>query len=138
MANFVKFNVFTKNLVDGVHNFASHSFKLMLTNDAPGATNTVKADITEISAGSGYSAGGGAAPMASSLASATAKITATDITFTASGGPIGPFRYAALYNDTASGDPLVGYIDIGSNVTLSDGDSYVFDFDGVNGLFQVP
>jgi hypothetical protein len=50
MATYNKFNQFVDDLAKGVHNFASHTFKVMLTNTAPVATNAVKADITEITA----------------------------------------------------------------------------------------
>jgi len=54
MAAYNKFLQFTKDLIDGVHDFDAHTFKLMLTNTAPVNTNTVKANITEITAGNGY------------------------------------------------------------------------------------
>ena len=77
MAAYNKFLQFTKDLVDGVHDFDAHTFKLMLTNTAPVNTNTVKADITEISAGNGYTAGGSAVTMATATSSGTAKVTVT-------------------------------------------------------------
>ena len=51
MATFTKFDVFTENLAEGVHNLGSNTLKVMLTNSAPLVTNTVKANLTEISAG---------------------------------------------------------------------------------------
>ena len=139
MATYNKFNQFTKDLMDGVHQFGSHSFKVLLTNTAPAATNAVKADLTEISADNGYSAGGTATTMSDSTNSGTAKATATDVTFTASGGSIGPFRYAVLYNDTPSSPlkPLVGWWDYGAALTLTDGNQFVVDFDGTNGVLTV-
>jgi hypothetical protein len=58
MATFNKFNAFVEHLAEGVHNLQSHTLKVMLTNTAPVATNSVRADLTEIAAGNGYTAGG--------------------------------------------------------------------------------
>ena len=139
MATYNKFNQFTKDLIDGVHDIDGHSFKVMLTNTAPVATNTIKANLTEISAGNGYSAGGTATTITTSTSSGTAKATATDVIFTASGGSIGPLRYAVLYNDTPTSpaDPLIAWWDYGSSITLASGESLTVDFDGTNGVFTV-
>ena len=32
MATYNKFNVFTEDLIEGVHDFDAHTFKVMLTN----------------------------------------------------------------------------------------------------------
>lgn len=140
MAAYNKFNVFTLDLLNGAHDFDAHSFKVMLTNTAPVATNTVKANITEISAGSGYTAGGTATTITTSAVSGTtAKAVGTDVVFTASGGSIGPFRYAVLYNDTTStpAKPLIAWWDYGSSVTLADTETLTVDFDGTNGILQI-
>lgn len=139
MAAYNKFNQTVKDIVDGVHNFSTHAFKVMLTNTAPVATNSVKTDLTEISAGNGYTAGGSATTITTSVSTGTAKVTASDVTFTASGGSIGPFRYAVVYNDTPTSpaDPLIAWFDYGTNLTLASGESLLVDFDGTNGLFTL-
>lgn len=138
-SSYNKFNVFAQDVLNGVHNFGSHVFKAILTNTAPVATNTVKANITEITTGNGYAAGGPAVTMTVSIASGTAKVSAADTTITASGGAIGPFRYVALYNDTQTSPakPLLMWLDYGTNQTLNDGESLLIDFDGTNGLFTI-
>lgn len=101
----------------------------MLSNTLPVATNAVKTDIAEISAGNGYSAGG--APVTSqvySQTSGTATLSGTGPVFTAAGGSISPFRYAVLYNNTASGKNLIGWWDYGSSVTLSSGETFAVVF----------
>jgi hypothetical protein len=137
MASYNKFNIFTSDLVNGKHNFGANSFKVMLTNTAPVASNAVKADLTEISAGNGYTAGGTASTITTSTATGTVKVTASDVVFTATGGSIGPARYAVLYNATTSGNPLISWWDYGSSITLNDTETLTVDFDNTNGIFTV-
>lgn len=139
MASYNKFEVFTKDLIDGAHDFDAHTFKIMLTNTAPSAGNQIKADITEIGAGNGYAAGGTATSITTSTASGTAKVVGTDVVFTATGGTIGPFRYAVFYNDTQSSPakPLISWWDYGSSITLNDTETLTVDFDAVNGIFTI-
>jgi len=135
---FNKFNPFVEDLAEGVHNLGTDTLKVALTNTAPSASDDQLSDITEISAGNGYTAGGNQATISSSAqASGTYKLVLADVTFTASGGSIGPFRYAVLYNDTATNDELIGYWDYGSEITLSDGESFTFDADATNGVLQL-
>ena len=143
-ASFVKFNQFVEDVAAGVHNLktgTSHVFKVMLTNTAPVATNSVKANLTEITAGNGYTAGGVTAAVTSGVqTSGTFKLVLADAaTITASGGSIGPFRYAVLYNDTPTSpaDPLIGFWDYGSAVTLSAGQDFLVDFDATNGVLTL-
>ena len=139
MASYSKFNKFTHNLIDGVHDFDAHVFKIMLTNTAPVSTNTIKANLTEIAAGNGYTAGGTASAMTTSSAVAVGKLTGTDVVFTASGGSIGPLRYAVLYNDTQTtpNKPLIAWWDYGSSITLAATETFTIDFDDTNGIFTV-
>jgi len=137
MATFSKFNSFVEALAEKVHNLGSDTLKVMLTNSAPSATNTVKANITEIAAGNGYTAGGTQAVIsASSQTSGTYKLVLADVVFTASGA-VGPFRYVVLYNDTATNDELIAYADYGSSISLANGETFTVDFDAVNGAIQI-
>lgn len=138
MATFTKFNSFVEAAAEKVHNLSSDTLKVMLTNSAPLASNTVKANLTEISSGNGYTAGGTAATISSSSqTSGTYKLVLADVVFTASGGSIGPFRYAVLYNDTALNDELIAFWDYGSSITLLAGESLTVDFDPTNGVLQL-
>lgn len=140
MATYAKFYAFVENVAEKVHNLGADTLRVMLTNTAPVATNAVKADLTDISAGNGYTAGG-ATPSISSSAQSTGlyKLVLGDVTFLASGGSIGPFRYVVLWNNTPTSpaNPLIGFWDYGSAVTLADGESFVVDFDGTNGVLQI-
>ena len=140
MATYNKYQNFVEDLIEGVHDFDAHTFKIMLSNTAPNAsTHTVRADSTEISAGNGYSSGGTATTITTSESSGTGKVVGSDVVFTASGGTIGPFRYAILYNDspTSPADPLIAWWDYGSSITLADTETFTFDADATNGLLQI-
>ena len=139
MATYNKFNQYVLDLANGVHDWDAHTYKLMLTNTAPVATNSVKANLTEITAGNGYTAGGAATTITTSVSSGTAKAVGTDVTWTASGGTVGPFRYVVLYNDTPTSpaDPLVAWWDYGSAITLSIGDSFTADVNATNGFWSL-
>jgi hypothetical protein len=84
MAAFNKFNQFVQDVANKAHNLGSDTLKIMLTNVAPVATNAVKADLTDIAAGNGYTAGGNAVTITSSTqSSGTYKLVGNDVTFTA-------------------------------------------------------
>lgn len=131
MATFNKFQDFSEQLVNGAQNFTSDTYKVALSNSAPLATNTALANITQISAGNGYTSGGTATTISVSEASGTTTVSGTQVVFTASGGSIGPFRYVVLYNDTTAtpvNKPLVGWWDYGSSITLADTETFTVKF----------
>lgn len=137
MASFVKYENFVEDLSQKVHDLfgtggsTADTLKVMLSNAAPNAaTHKVRADSTEISAANGYSAGGTTATNVGTRSGGTVTVAGTDIVFTAAGGTIGPFRYAILYNDTPTSpaDPLIGYWDYGSAITLNDTETFTVDF----------
>ncbi len=134
-----KFNQFVQDLANKVHNLGSDTLKIMLTNTAPVATNAVKADITEITAQNGYSAGGGTVGITSDTqTSGTDKlIPSGNVVFTASGGSFGPFRYAVLYNSTPVAGPLIGWWDYGSSISVNNGNTFTVQLDATNGILQL-
>jgi len=139
MATFNKFDVFVENLAEKVHDLGSDTLKVALTNTAPVATNTVLTDITQISSGNGYTTGGATVSITSSTqTSGTYKLVLEDVVFTATGS-MGPFRYAVLYNDTPTSpaDPLIGWYDYGSSITLGLNETFTLDFDPTNGALTL-
>lgn len=137
MASFNKFHVFSQDIGREVHHLHSDSLKVMLTNVAPSATDATISNITEITPGNGYSAGGMLCGSNSYIQTGgVAKLLTSDVTLTAA-GPIGPFRYAVLYNSTAAGGPLIGYYDYGSSITLNVGETFTVDFDGTAGTLTL-
>ena len=141
MASYVKFHAFVEHLAEKVHNLGSDTLKVALTNSGPTAsTGDELADITQIANGNGYTTGGTQASQSSSAqSSGTYKLVLADVVFTASGGSMGTFRYAVLYNDTPSSpaDPLISYWDYGSSVTLLTGETFTVDFDATAGVLTI-
>lgn len=129
MASFNKFESFVGLLGTEGHQLNTDTLQVYLTNTAPSAaSDSVKTDLAEISAGNGYSAGGQDISAGYSEASGTGTLTGSDVTWTASGGAINQFQYVVLYNATAASDPLIGWWDYGSAVDLADGESFTVDF----------
>lgn len=142
MATFFKFNAFVEHLAEKVHDLNADTLKIYLTNAAPDAAlDSVKADLAEISAGNGYTAGGiTVGNKTSAQTSGVYKLSSTDNPeWTAAGGTIGPFRYAVLYNDTPTSpaDPLIGAWDYGSSITLQIGEKFTVDLDATNGILTI-
>lgn len=131
MATYNKYEVFTEDLAEKVHNLDADTLKVMLSNTTPNAaTHATRSQVTELGAGNGYSSGGTDTQNATSRSGGTTSITGVDVVFTASGGTIGPFRYVELYNDTPTSpaDPLIGWWDYGSSITLNDTETFTVDF----------
>lgn len=131
MATFTKFNQFVEDVAKGVHNLATGQIKVALTNTAPVAANSVYADLTSPLATTNLS---GATPFnvtttSCTQTSGTLSLVLVDITLTATGA-VGPFRYIALYNDTPTSpaDPLIGFYDYGSSVTMAAAETFLIDF----------
>jgi hypothetical protein len=138
MPAFNKFHSFVAARNNGVHNLGAHALKVMFTNVAPVVSNTVRANLTEIAAGNGYPAGGLTVVVtASGQIAGIYKLEVDDIVLTPT-GPIGPFRYVALYNDTPTSpaDPLIGWWDYGASITPGVGEPFTLDFSAVNGALQ--
>ncbi len=138
MAAYVKYHDFVEKLVLQVHDFDSHTFKIALSNAAPNvATHTVLTDVGEIAAGNGYAAGGTATAMTVTETGGTVKVAGTDVTFTASPGAIGPFRYAILYNSSIAPGHLIAYWDYGASITITAGNAFLVDLDQTAGIFTL-
>lgn len=139
MATFNKFNAFVEDVAEKAHNLGSDTLKVALTNTAPTAADTTWNTTSHPApaAANGYTAGGNTPTISSSAqTSGTYKLVLADTVFTAAGGSIGPFRYAILYNSTASAKPI-GWYDYGSSVTLADTETFTVDFDGTNGVLTI-
>lgn len=133
MAVYSKFENFNLDLGRGVHQLqaAGHTLKVYATNATPnGSTNTVKADLLEITAQNGYPAGGSDIQNDYTRSGATSSLTGVDVVWTATGGSFGPLQHVPMYNDTPTSpaDPLVAWWPYGSSLTVNDGESLTVDF----------
>ena len=107
----------------GVHNFASHTIRIALSNSTPLVTDTMLSDIAEIAATGGYVAGGYALANVTYIeAAGIATLSHDNHVITATGGSIGPFRHVVYYNDTATSpaNALIGWVSYPTPLTLLD------------------
>lgn len=126
--DWVTFEEFSEDLSNGVHNLGSDTFKVGLIDNT---TPPTAADATprwgdysgnEVS-GTGYTAGG------YTLTGTSTAEADGETTFDDSGAPTwaqngaGPtdIYWAVLYNDSATADQAIGFLDMGGPVSLQDG-----------------
>lgn len=137
MATFNKIAGFVEHCAEGVHNLGSGQLAVALSNTAPGSegtpptgatTTAILANVTQVSYTNLSSRN--LTTSASAQSGGTYGLTVNDLVLTASGGSVGPFRYIYIYNDTPTSpaDPLIGYYDYGSSITLADGETLTLDF----------
>jgi hypothetical protein len=135
---FNKFDTFTADAMNKVHNLAADALKVMLTDVGPAKTNSVKSHITEIAATGGYPAGGRPCQIASSsqIDGVYKLVAATNTVFTST-GPFPQFRYAVLYNSSTPNGSLIGFWDFGSEINLGVGNTFTVTYDAFTGILQV-
>jgi hypothetical protein len=136
MASFNKFNCFVGDVAHALHDMktgTSQVYKVYLTNTAPSAAgNTVYNTPADLSTANGYTAGGTTiGTITGSQGSGTFSFSGgTNPSWTASGGSIGPFEYAVLYNSTSGTQPLIGWWDYGGAITLTNGNTFTVSLPG--------
>lgn len=133
-----KFNTFVGDLAGKLHDLVgaggstADQVFCMLSNTAPSAANAVKADITQIASGNGYTTDGADTANSGSAASGTFTLTGTNITWTAGPAAMGAFQYIVAYNKTQTvpAGPLIAWWDRGAALTLQNGETYTIKFNG--------
>jgi hypothetical protein len=131
MATFTEPDVLSEDIANKIHDFNSDTFRWVLSNTAPVlGTTFLLSNITQISTGGGYTqmtdgAGGLTTTVSFSRSGQTTTVSGTQVVLTASGA-VGPFRYLLLVNDTPTSplNPVVGWLDHGSAVTMAATDTY--------------
>lgn len=132
------FDCFVGDLGLKLHNLNTDTLKVYLSNEQPLAADTVyKANgggaggpddlITE----NGYTAGGEDSQNTYSQTGGVGTCGGTDIEWTATAANdatgIGPFKFAVLYNFSATGKNLIGWWEYPSNITALEGEKFTFD-----------
>ena len=142
MASFTKVNDFVVNLANAM-DLDSDTLIVALSNTDPTAGTNVTADGNGVLASISqvaytYLSSRTLANVTSTQTSGTYKLSADDLTITASGGTAAAFRYVVIYNDTPTSpaDPVIGYYDYGASLTLNDGDTFTIDI-GTNGILTL-
>jgi hypothetical protein len=129
MATYNKFNKTVQDWLYGVYAANTNQFVVALcaAANAPVATNTVLADLTQVS----YTNLSSRNLTTSTAAHSSGTYTQlfADLVLTASGA-VATFRYVVIYNDTPTSpaDPLLCWYDYGSNLTLASGETLTIDF----------
>lgn len=140
-----KLNGFVEHLANGVHNLGSNQLVVALSNTAPGSESTppsgaastcILANVTQVAYTNCSSRN--VTTTSCTQTAGTLKLVLGTLTLTASGA-VGPFRYVYLYNSQGTGatNPLIGYYDYGSAVTLAASDTFAIDFATTNGAITV-
>ena len=123
--------------------FTNDQFTIYLSDNAPIiATDSVKADIPNITEENGYAeinltttwvetAGGSGIFVL--------RHNAEFITWTATPGGFGPFRYAVVYNNTVTTplDLLVGFWDNGTSISVTDTNFFRVDLNATFDVFNL-
>ena len=135
MATFVKFHAFIEAVAEKKHDLGADVLMIALTNTLPvQATAAVLTDITEI-AYTNLSART-VTRTSSAQTGGVYKLVLADLVLTAS-GPVAPFRYAVLYNNTAAAKDLINFWDYGSVVTMGNLETFTVDMDPSAGVLTL-
>ena len=122
-------NNFRVLIAQGAVDFDANIFKAIAMKEGfvfNPATHDLYSDVSasEQGTGYGYTAGGvimSGVSITQNDTDARADITWNNITWTASGGDVGPLAGVIIYDDSLTNDPIVGYINFGGSYTVADG-----------------
>ena len=145
MATFYKFNVFVEDLASAVHDLTTDTLKVAMfpAASAPSAIDELLGSMTgEItytnmttSPTASRSLG---TPSTAAETGGVFTLDYADMTVTAGAGAIAAFRYIVVYNDstTVKTDPVIGWYDYGSDLTLTSGQTLLISFNA-SGIFTI-
>jgi len=126
------FSDFPKRLLLASHNFLNNTYHIALTDVLPDLEQIQFSDSINIPPVNifGYPLNGYPISMNVFKSNGMGFVSANPVIFTASGGKIGPFRYAILYNH--NNWYLVSVTDYKNSITLEPTDTFTVQFeDGI-------
>lgn len=140
--SYTKFNAFSNGLATKQHDLSSDVLKIALigSDNPPVATNSILTDLTEISYTNVVTTPNTDRVIgltSSGQTSGVYKLVLPDMTITATGGSIQPFRYVVVYNSTSTNNQLVGWYDYGDALTLLQYEWLLVDFSDSDGIFSL-
>ena len=134
------YDTFIELMGDNTIDMDGDTFKIELHNAYTfSAAHDERADVsgTALATGNGYTnPGQNLASVTWSQTSGTTTGDAADVTWSASGGSIGPATEAIIYSDTSTNDKLVCDIDFGGSQTAGDGTDFKITFNA-SGIFTI-
>jgi hypothetical protein len=138
MAAYQKFLNFPSDFLMGLHNFDVDDYNIMLTNTLPNAAlDTVYDDIFEIPAVHGYPAGGLTIEnLTLNLIGEETIVKGNSVIFIATGGTIGPFQHAVMFQ-AAGRQGLVAYWSYITSISLLEDETLTVNFSDTNGIFKI-
>lgn len=139
---FTFYDSFAEAPLEKIHNFGSDALTVALSNtagDIVTANHSQLSTITQIiytNVSTSPNASRVLGLTSSSQSAGTYSFIIPDMTITAVTGAIPTFQYVIVYNDTATNDELVGFLDYGTPLDIALDESLLLDFSAVSGLFQ--
>ena len=111
-ADLILTDAFIEARYTATHNLASHTLKAMLSSNVPNAkTTNLRASVTEVANGNGYTTGGVTLPVTSAtqVNGIFRLVMPSFPTWTAAGAGL-TFKALEIYNDSAANDPIIGFL----------------------------
>ena len=113
---------FKKELMEGVHNFTSHTFKIALySSSATLSEATTAYSATGEISGTGYTAGGNTLSVTGTTVSTSGTTAFVDFADSVWGSATITARGAVIYNSSVAGNPSVAVLDFGAERTVTGG-----------------
>jgi hypothetical protein len=121
---------FTVDMGTGLHNLTTATLKLAFTDTAPTTATHVYADISSPLSLTNMATSPALTSVTWTQTTGISTLGAATWTGTSQTGNFGPFRYVVVYNDSATSKNVLGWYDLGQEVTLvgTNGDQITLTF----------